>query len=137
MSSRAMNKPTHMIAKAKTFAAADSMPGSAVPAVARSRPSRSSRRFRGNALVDAAVTDRPGRSRPSVAASPSSRMRTGTRCTILVKLPVAFSGRQTLNTAPVAGARLATWPWNTRPGSTSATIVSRHGRAACGRSGFP
>ena len=37
-------------------------------------------------------------------------MRTGTRCTILVKLPVAFSGGSTLNTAPVAGARLATWP---------------------------
>ena len=33
-------------------------------------------------------------------------MRTGTRCTILVKLPVAFSGGSTLNTAPVAGARL-------------------------------
>ena len=30
-------------------------------------------------------------------------MRTGTRCTILVKLPVAFSGGITLKTAPVAG----------------------------------
>ena len=45
----------------------------------------------------AAVTDRPGRSCPSAASSPSSRMRTGTRCTILVKLPVAFSGGSTLN----------------------------------------
>ena len=34
-------------------------------------------------------------------------MRTGTRCTILVKLPVAFSGGITLKTAPVAGARLS------------------------------
>ena len=30
-------------------------------------------------------------------------MRTGTRWTILVKLPVAFSGGITLKTAPVAG----------------------------------
>jgi len=37
-------------------------------------------------------------------------MRTGTRCTILVKLPVAFSGGSTLNWAPVAGAKLATCP---------------------------
>ena len=51
-------------------------------------------------------------------------MRTGTRCTILVKLPVAFSGGITLNTAPVAGARLTTWPWNVWPGSTSATTVA-------------
>ena len=51
-------------------------------------------------------------------------MRTGTRCTILVKLPVAFSGGSTLNCAPVAGARLATWPWNASPGSTSASIVT-------------
>ena len=34
-------------------------------------------------------------------------MRTGTRCTILVKLPVAFSGGITLKTAPVPGARLS------------------------------
>ena len=30
-------------------------------------------------------------------------MRTGTRCTILVKLPVAFSGGSRLNTEPEAG----------------------------------
>ncbi len=57
-----------------------------------------------------AVTGRPGRNAPNLAASPSSRMRTGTRWTILVKLPVAFSGGMTLNWAPVAGATPATWP---------------------------
>src|SRR5262249_15113514 len=43
------------------------------------------------------VTERPGRSTPSTDASASSSMRTGTRWTILVKLPVAFSGGSTLN----------------------------------------
>jgi len=51
-------------------------------------------------------------------------MRTGTRCTILVKLPVAFSGGMTLKTAPVPGARLATWPKKTWPGSKSAVTVA-------------
>ena len=37
-------------------------------------------------------------------------MRTGTRCTILVKLPVAFSGGSRQNTEPEAGATLATVP---------------------------
>ena len=55
--------------------------------------------------------------------------RTGTRCTILVKLPVAFSGGSTLNCAPVAGARLATWPWKISPGSTSAVDGDRLARA--------
>jgi hypothetical protein len=31
------------------------------------------------------------------------RTRTGTRCTIFVKLPVAFSAGSTLKVAPVAG----------------------------------
>src|ERR1700712_1973606 len=34
-----------------------------------------------------AVTERPGRRRPRMEASPSSRMRTGTRWTVLVKVP--------------------------------------------------
>ena len=37
-------------------------------------------------------------------------MRTGTRCTILVKLPVAFSGGSRVNTEPEAGATLSTVP---------------------------
>src|SRR5262249_44276604 len=68
-----------------------------------------------------AVTDKPGRRRPGVEPSPSSRMRAGTRWTIVVKLPVAFSGGRTLNWVPVAGARLARWPGNTCPGNTSAS----------------
>jgi hypothetical protein len=59
------------------------------------------------ALID---MDDDRQSRPQRALSSSSTMRTGTRCTILVKLPVAFSGGMTLNWAPVAGARLATQP---------------------------
>ena len=35
-------------------------------------------------------------------------MRTGTRCTILMKLPVAFSGGNNANCAPVPGAKLST-----------------------------
>ena len=37
-------------------------------------------------------------------------MRTGTRCTILVKLPVALSGGSSENTEPEAGATLSTVP---------------------------
>ena len=123
-----MKKPTDMVPKASTFAAVDRSWGGAsgrasvavfVALIARP-PARPARRR-------APVTERPGRKRPSVAASASSRIRTGTRCTILVKLPVAFSAGSTLNTAPVAGARLATWPWNTSPGSTSAD--DRRGQA--------
>ncbi len=40
----------------------------------------------------------------------SSTIFTGTRCTILVKLPVAFSGGSSANCAPVPGARLSTVP---------------------------
>ena len=46
------------------------------------------------------TTDRPGRSRPFCATSGLTVTRTGTRWTILVKLPVAFSGGSRLNTAP-------------------------------------
>src|SRR6201999_3411974 len=47
-----------------------------------------------------ATVDRPARSNPSACPSPSSAIRTGTRWTILVKLPVAFCGGMKLNTAP-------------------------------------
>src|SRR5262249_20084553 len=69
-----------------------------------------------------ATTERPGRNVASSATLPSSRIRTGTRWTILVKLPVAFSGGITLNWAPVAGARLATTPDKVMPGRASAVI---------------
>ena len=57
------------------------------------------------------TTDMPGRSssaRPRRSAGTS--MRTGTRCTILVKLPVALSGGSRENTEPEAGATLTTCP---------------------------
>ena len=44
------------------------------------------------------------------ATSAGTRMRTGRRCTILVKLPVALSGGSSENTEPEAGAKLATRP---------------------------
>ena len=53
------------------------------------------------------VTDRPGRSIRASGASAGKAMRTGTRCTILVKLPVALSGGSRLNWAPLAGAKLS------------------------------
>ena len=43
-------------------------------------------------------------------------MRTGTRCTILVKLPVALSGGSSENTEPDAGAKLSTVPSICVPG---------------------
>src|ERR1041384_5803158 len=49
----------------------------------------------------------------------SGRTRTGTRCTTLVKLPVALSGGRRENRAPVAGDRLSTWPGNRMPGYAS------------------
>ena len=56
------------------------------------------------------TTDMPGRSTCFAVDAGSSAIRTGTRCTILVKLPVAFSGGSTLNCAPVAGAACAYTP---------------------------
>ena len=52
----------------------------------------------------------------------STRTRTGTRCTTLVKLPVAFSGGSSENTDPEAGAKLTTWPWKTWPGTASTSM---------------
>ncbi len=115
-----MKKPTVMVAKAKTFCFIVRPVASTGAAMRPTVVALISH----HAGRPPAVTDKPGRSRPSSDASPSSRIRTGTRCTILVKLPVAFSGGSTLNCAPVAGARLATWPWNVTSGSTSAWIVA-------------
>ena len=62
------------------------------------------------ALVSTVGTaDMPGRSRPFRRWS-SSTIFTGTRCTILVKLPVALSGGSSANSSPLAGDRLSTWP---------------------------
>jgi hypothetical protein len=54
------------------------------------------------------ITDIPGRSFSSPATPAGTSMRTGTRCTILVKLPVALSGGSSKNTEPEAGATLTT-----------------------------
>ena len=44
-------------------------------------------------------------------ASASSAMRTGTRCTTLIQLPVAFCAGSSAKAAPVPPARPATVPW--------------------------
>src|SRR5207249_1320153 len=62
------------------------------------------------------VTERPGRSRPARGLFAGRAIRTGTRCTILVKLPVALSGGSRLNWAPLAGAKLSMRPSRARPG---------------------
>ena len=64
----------------------------------------------------ATTTDMPGRIRSSAATLAGTRMRTGTRCTTLVKLPVALSGGSRLKTEPDAGATLATVPLMSWPG---------------------
>ena len=88
------------------------------------------------------VTDRPGSSRSFTAAGGRSRKRTGTRWTILVKLPVAFSGGSRANCAPVPGAKLSTtasirsppsastftvaaWPTRMRPTCVSLKLATR------------
>src|SRR5438094_1661198 len=54
----------------------------------------------------------------------SGRMRVGTRCTTLVKFPVALSGGSSENLAPVAGLRLSTCPANFLPGYEWTVISS-------------
>ena len=56
-------------------------------------------------------TDLPGRRGCAGAADCSTAIRTGTRWTTLVKLPVALSGGRSAKRAPVAGLRLSTLPW--------------------------
>ena len=63
-------------------------------------------------LSTSTTTDRPARSLPRFSTSAGTSMRTGTRCTTLVKLPVAFSGGSSENTAPEAGASDDTVPSN-------------------------
>src|SRR6185437_285607 len=49
------------------------------------------------------TTDIPGRSTRCIATDGGTCTRTGRRCTILVKLPVALSGGSSENTEPEAG----------------------------------
>ena len=62
------------------------------------------------------MTDMPGRSVTPGDADGSMRILTGTRCTTLTKLPVAFSGGNRLKTEPVPGLRLSTVPASTASG---------------------
>src|SRR6185436_20420491 len=61
------------------------------------------------------LADRPGRSGRFPEHGLVTAMRTGTRCTTLMKLPVALSGGSRANFAPVAPLTLATVPWATQP----------------------
>jgi hypothetical protein len=61
-------------------------------------------------------------------------MRTGSRSTILVKLPVALSGGSSENTAPEAGEKLSTMPSIVCSGSASTateTVCPGRRRATC------
>ena len=64
----------------------------------------------------------PGASRAAASWPGSMEMRTGTRWATLVKLPVALSGRMTLNSDPVAGEMRSTRPFNVWPPRASTAI---------------
>ena len=65
----------------------------------------------------------PARSR-RVSSSLSKAMRTGTRCTTLTQLPVAFCGGRIENCAPVPGLTAITWPVNAWSGKLSTSSVA-------------
>ena len=67
----------------------------------------------------------PGRTSVPSAGFGSSTIFTGTRCTTLVKLPVALSGGSKAKVLPVPGDQLSTWPVSTRSGNAS--TVTRAG----------
>ena len=70
------------------------------------------------------TTDMPGRSTCLPADSGEIAMRTGTRWTILVKLPVALSGGSRVKTEPVPPAMPLTVPSKTWPGRASTVIFA-------------
>ena len=57
--------------------------------------------------------DRPTRNGFLATSAGSSAMRTGTRCTTLIQLPVAFWAGSSENAAPVPAPRPSTLPWKT------------------------
>ena len=63
-------------------------------------------------------------------------MRTGTRCTTLTQLPLAFCGGRIANCAPVPGLTDATVPWKMRSGKVSTEIVDRLADLQIGDVGF-
>ena len=66
----------------------------------------------------------PARSRFCRATSFGTRTRTGSRCTILVKLPVALSGGSSVNTEPAAGSVFTLLPPDNATGNFT-KIVQR------------
>ena len=66
----------------------------------------------------------PARSLP-VIGSLSSRTRSGTRCTTLTQLPLAFCGGRIANCAPVPGLTDSTVPENVVSGNVSTNTVAR------------
>ncbi len=75
-----------------------------------------------------ASIDRPTRSGCAASSLASSAMRTGTRCTTLIQLPVAFCAGSSAKAAPVPAPRPATRPWY----STLLPYTS-----ACSSTGWP
>src|SRR5262249_49949794 len=71
-----------------------------------------------------ATTDMPGRTRTPSAGLWSRTILTGTRCTTLVKLPVALSGGSRAKVLPVPGDQLSTCPVSARSGNASTVTVA-------------
>jgi len=66
-----------------------------------------------------ASTDIPGEIQCRASPGSLNVILTGTRCTTLTKLPVAFSGGSNANCGPVPRWRLSTRPSRRRPGKAS------------------
>ena len=69
--------------------------------------------------------DRPISSGWRASSSGRSAMRTGTRCTILIQLPVAFCAGSSEKAEPVPAPRPSTWPWylTLRPYTSAARVT--------------
>ena len=78
-------------------------------------------------------TDMPGSSRSSSFWPLSSAIRTGMRCTTLVKLPVALSGGSSANCEPLAGAIRSTRPRSFSPEKRVDGDVDRLARPDAGQ----
>ena len=96
------------------------------------RPHRRASGRRCRATSTFASIDRPTRSGCAASCFGSSAMRTGTRCTTLIQLPVAFCAGSSAKAAPVPAPRPATVPWYS---TLLAVHVGRRaspaGRCAC------
>ena len=85
------------------------------PAAERlSRAGHSSWPLIAHRILTVGTTDMPGPS--STSGGSSNTILTGTRWTILTKLPVAFSAGSRLNAVPLPAWMLSTWPLKLRSG---------------------